>query len=282
MATFFWAAALAQSIFQLSFIESFRGKANPVSKVIAVILPAVMLSLLRIDAIQTNTVLFIGIADFLRMTNPLTLLDLNVLSWNVNYGKPSEGSVDNVTVSSGVRPRRQSIYDKWLVVRFTIAALAMSAFQMVTIVFQVSASRRNNLESIGTEPDLGMDRLQSDLLVFIPGVTASLLTFVVFGTTKTFRDYMRSHFVPKPLRNGLRLRHRGSQRLESEPPTPGLQFRNDVPDLEQYPAPSYQQGIRLSDIHVDRQGNGGGAMEEWPMKGAPTSAPNGRMTVTRI
>ncbi|KAM0591985.1 hypothetical protein ACHAPN_006982 [Verticillium nonalfalfae] len=263
MATFFWAAALAQSIFQLSFIESFRGKANPVSKVIAVILPAVMLSLLRIDAIQTNTV-------------------LNVLSWNVNYGKPSEGSVDNVTVSSGVRPRRQSIYDKWLVVRFTIAALAMSAFQMVTIVFQVSASRRNNLESIGTEPDLGMDRLQSDLLVFIPGVTASLLTFVVFGTTKTFRDYMRSHFVPKPLRNGLRLRHRGSQRLESEPPTPGLQFRNDVPDLEQYPAPSYQQGIRLSDIHVDRQGNGGGAMEEWPMKGAPTSAPNGRMTVTRI
>lgn len=49
----------------------------------------------------------------------------NVLSWNVNYGKRSEGSVDNVTVSSGVRPRRQSIYDKWLVVRFTIAALAM-------------------------------------------------------------------------------------------------------------------------------------------------------------
>lgn len=153
---------------------------------------------------------------------------------------------------------------------------------MVTIVFQVSASRRNNLESIGTEPDLGMDRLQSDLLVFIPGVTASLLTFVVFGTTKTFRDYMRSHFVPRPLRNGFRLRHRGSQRLESEPPTPGLPFRNDVPDLEQYPAPSYQQGIRLSEIHVDRQGNGGGAVEEWPMKGAPTSAPNGRTTVTRI
>lgn len=35
-----------------------------------------MLSLLRIDAIQTNTVLFIGIADFLRTTNPLALLDL--------------------------------------------------------------------------------------------------------------------------------------------------------------------------------------------------------------
>ncbi|KAM0282676.1 hypothetical protein ACHAQH_002873 [Verticillium albo-atrum] len=204
----------------------------------------------------------------------------NVLSWNVNYGKPSEGSVDNATVSSTVRPRRKSIYDKWLVVRFAIAALTMSAFQMITIVFQLGSSQRNKRELIGAEPDFSMDRLQADLLVFIPGVTASVLTFVVFGTTKTFRDYMWSHFVPKTLRNGFNLRNRGSQRLESEPPTPGLHFRDDAPDPEQYPAPAYQQSIRLSEIHVDRHGKLG-AVDEWPLNRGSTRQPAQRITVDR-
>ncbi|KAM0321701.1 hypothetical protein ACHAQA_009940 [Verticillium albo-atrum] len=289
MATFFWAAALAQSIFQVSFIESFRGRANLITKIIAVVLPAIMLSLLRLDAIQADTILFLAMADVLLITSItgsiITLMIIlfkyihvrrNVLSWNVNYGKRSEGSVDNATISSVVRPRRQSIYDKWLVLRFSIAAITMSGFQMITIVFQVSSAQSNAREFLPAEPDLSMERLQNDLLVFIPGVTASLLTFVVFGTTKTFRDYMWTHFVPKSLRDGLKLRNRGSQRLESEPPTPGLHFRNDVPDPEQYAPPPHERGIRLSEIHVERHGNIGD-VNEWPLGRGSTLKPTERI-----
>lgn len=43
----------------------------------------------------------------------------------------------------------------------------------------------------------------SDIQSFIPGVSASILAFVVFGTTKAFRDYFYRKFVPRRIRRAI-------------------------------------------------------------------------------
>lgn len=90
-----------------------------------------------------------------------------------------------------------SIYDRWLLVRFTIAFIVLSAYEVVTILFQVSFFLgTKDATAIGNAPDLSVARAISDSLVYIPGVTSGLLVFVVFGTTRPFRRTMYQTFVP--------------------------------------------------------------------------------------
>lgn len=51
--------------------------------------------------------------------------------------------------------------------------------------------------------DLSAERARSDFIIFMPGVSASLLSFVVFGTTKVFRDYMWHKLVPRIIQRRL-------------------------------------------------------------------------------
>ncbi|KAH6688039.1 hypothetical protein F5X68DRAFT_206769 [Plectosphaerella plurivora] len=60
------ATALAQSIFQTTFIATLSGKWNTASKIAAVVLPIISLSFLRLDALQHNTVAFLVVADAFR------------------------------------------------------------------------------------------------------------------------------------------------------------------------------------------------------------------------
>jgi hypothetical protein len=124
------------------------------------------------------------------------------LSWNVQYGNStnttgSRGQGSNSGIGSVVG-RRHSIYDNWLMVRFTIAFIVLGIFEMTTILFQVVSMHNNrSLESIGFSPDLSVGKAKLDFLLFVPGVSASLLTFVVFGTTKPFRETIKRTFVPR-------------------------------------------------------------------------------------
>ncbi|KAH8900055.1 hypothetical protein GQ53DRAFT_758172 [Thozetella sp. PMI_491] len=54
----------------------------------------------------------------------------------------------------------------------------------------------NDPGHISPQPDLSAARATLDFVLFMPGVTASLLVFVVFGTTRTFRDYAWRRHVP--------------------------------------------------------------------------------------
>ncbi|KAL0776472.1 hypothetical protein CaCOL14_007759 [Colletotrichum acutatum] len=222
--TFFWAVALTQSIFQLEPVRSTRKRVNYVAKAIAILLPAILMGILRLEAVQKQTVPFLVLADgimgfCLSGSGVLLIVILvkyihtrrNLLSWNVRYGQRSNStkSSDTLVFDSGSETRRRSIYDRWLVVRFSIAFVALAIFQVVTIMFQVSSAKQNSRDSLSESPDLSTERLHLDLILFLPGVSASLLTFVVFGTTKTFRDYLVARLVPR------RLRERNSRRMSS-------------------------------------------------------------------
>lgn len=151
-----------------------------------------------------------------------------------------------------------------------------SVFQLVTVTVQLGFANVNAQDRLPAQPDLSLERLHGDLLTFLPGVSASLLTFIVFGTTKTFRDYMKSRLVPRRLRNMFV--SRGTERLESAPPSPALPPANY--DLE---APLSRVGtaesIRLSEIHVERHGRIDD-VRDWPMwrNSIPNWKQDGRVT----
>ncbi|UQC89506.1 uncharacterized protein CLUP02_15037 [Colletotrichum lupini] len=193
--TFFWAVALTQSIFQLEPVKSTRKRVNYFEKAIAILLPAILMGILRLEAVQKQTVPFLVLADgimgfCLSGSGVLLMVILvkyihtrrNLLSWNVQYGQRSNStkSSDTLVFDSGSETRRR-----------------------------ISSAKQNSRDSLSESPDLSTERLHLDLILFLPGVSASLLTFVVFGTTKTFRDYLVARLVPR------RLRERNSRRMSN-------------------------------------------------------------------
>ncbi len=58
----------------------------------------------------------------------------------------------------------------------------------------------NDPANLPPQVDISADRAKTDFVLFMPGVTASLLVFIVFGTTRAFRDYTWKTLVPRSLR----------------------------------------------------------------------------------
>lgn len=59
------------------------------------------------------------------------------------------------------------------------------------MLFSLSARENIAVDYQRTTPDISARRAKQDSLLFMPGVTASLLVFLVFGTTRPFLDYMK-------------------------------------------------------------------------------------------
>lgn len=106
-------------------------------------------------------------------------------------------------------------------------------------------------------------------MLFVPGVTAAVLIFLVFGTTKTFRDYMWELFVPAPLRR--RYEARSKKRKEekaSVSASSGLgqsgSRRAEVGDEEQ--ARGRVVMVGLQDVgNLSAREEGYGKNDEWPI-----------------
>lgn len=109
----------------------------------------------------------------------------------------SRSRSDTSAMSSSGRRKHESIYDRWLIIRFAIGFICLSIFQLVTILFQLGSMASNRADRLAEAPDLSGGRATMDFILFMPGVTASLLVFVVFGTTRPFRRTMYETLVPK-------------------------------------------------------------------------------------
>lgn len=67
----------------------------------------------------------------------------------------------------------------------------------MTIAQEVTLSRNNKRIAFESVANLSSKVAVGDVLGFLPGVSASLLAFVVFGTTKAFQDYFYRSLVPR-------------------------------------------------------------------------------------
>ncbi|KAK3688069.1 hypothetical protein B0T22DRAFT_360418, partial [Podospora appendiculata] len=210
-----WAAELAQSIFQLRRRMA-KLPMGLIAKGTAVFVPVLQMILLRTSAVQNSKFGFMVLADAILILSFLfgSVLLLGILvkyihsrtallSWKVQYGQHSGGTLPMSEARSQPgnvqsSPRR-SIYDSWLVVRFTIAFVVLGLFELVVIFFQLRAANSNNVANLPAQPDLSPSKARTDFVLFVPGVSAGIFTYIVFGTTRTFREYLVKLVLPKRL-----------------------------------------------------------------------------------
>lgn len=136
---------------------------------------------------------------------------------------------------STARPRRkqQGIWDRWLMVRFTIAFGALSVFEVTNTLFQLRSVTNAQADSGARAPDLSADKARASWVFFMPGATPGLFMFVVFGTTAPLRRHMYEAFVPRRWRRqkkegmeslpdpAVPLERRRSERAPTSPPKDG-------------------------------------------------------------
>ncbi|KAF9873036.1 glycoside hydrolase [Colletotrichum karsti] len=272
----FWAFALAQSVYGLNEKPKLKRPLkiiNRSGKVFSVVFPLITTTCLQAPAVQKDFGGFLLLAG-----QPLlwsigfgSVATLSILiryvqsrrrlqKLNVGYGQPS-----STRKSNGKSPRKTSIYDRWLMTRFMISFVILTMFEVTIMLFSMSARKNIAVDVQRTTADLSAKRAIQDFLLFMPGVTASLLVFLVFGTTRPFLEYMR-----KSLCGIFSCRRRRKPTSTEALPLRSIRSQDTVADSCGVTTPemSYQRSFR--GITVDSPG-GRRTYEVWVYGGSPNS-----------
>lgn len=228
MCVMFWAGYLAQSSGARSKWKKILNRVNRAGKVFSVVFPLTTILMLRIPQVQQNFILFILLADLPLMLSlffgcilMLTIFTRYVrskrkfLHWSEEGGtsgtygtgtgtgtgvdsRLESGSMaksGSSSVAAPLRKKRPGIWDRWLMLRFTIGFVALSIFEVTNTLFQIMAVTNAAADLASTEPDLSVERARATWIFFMPGVTPGLFIFIIFGTTTPLRRYMRETLV---------------------------------------------------------------------------------------
>ncbi|KAI1128474.1 hypothetical protein F5Y10DRAFT_240457 [Nemania abortiva] len=231
-----WAFVLAYSVFKTSEInwhQRISQRSSIIAKAVAFVLPAVFIGLLHIPAVRSSIAVFITLANF-QLAASFTIGGILLIAilfkyiqtrrklhrWTVRFPLPGTLSANNEGEDEQDLNSEESIYDSWLIVRFVISLLFIEAFQILTILSEVAQINNNKKEALPSEPDLSAAHARVDFIEFIPGVTAGLLVFVVFGTTQTCKRTMIDTFFPR--------RFRRPEAPSADPPTSILSPRRGL------------------------------------------------------
>lgn len=100
-----------------------------------------------------------------------------LVSWNTRYlfSRSSRGAGGEIINVLDRGDGRQSIYDRWLVLRFSIAFVVLGVFQLIMILLEISQLSNHTKEKLGEAANLSADKAKNDFLLFMPGVSTSLL-----------------------------------------------------------------------------------------------------------
>ncbi|KAI1859333.1 hypothetical protein JX265_010336 [Neoarthrinium moseri] len=212
MLVLWWASELTQSVYGFMHKRSTRKtlrKVNAAGKIVAIILPLIIILLLRTPPVQKSQLTFTVLTDVpLGLSMGIGSILMVFILARYIYSKrkllrfePGRGdsttdaesqlSFHNASrVSKTSRPRRRAIYDRWLMTRFTIAFLFLAVFQGTATLFQQLSIQSFQAKISIPEPDLSASNANRILLLFIPGNLPGVALFVVFGTTTAFRQHM--------------------------------------------------------------------------------------------
>jgi hypothetical protein len=110
-------------------------------------------------------------------------------------------------------------------------------FQIAIIVFSLFQASNNAAIAASGRPNLTVQNTIVDIVLFIPGVTASLVAFLIFGTTKSWRQY-RDLFV-SGCGMKRKLLEKKIQRDEESSRSQGLEFER-LPSLPNTRSEAFQ------------------------------------------
>ncbi|KAI1841801.1 hypothetical protein JX265_009410 [Neoarthrinium moseri] len=226
MLVMFWAFELAQSVYGLSAnpkLKPILRKINAVGKAFSILFPLLTILMLRASAIQRVFVVFILLADLPLMLS-LAIGSITMIAILARYvqsrkrfsnwtqGNSSADSNDTSMetalssttgrTGSPIKPQqKRTFYDRWLMVRFTVAFVILAVFEVTNTLFQLQSVNNNRKDSTLTEPDYSLDRAKTTFMLFLPGVTPGIFLFVVFGTTAGCRAAVKDIFARESCEN---------------------------------------------------------------------------------
>ncbi|KAK5136774.1 hypothetical protein LTR08_002070 [Meristemomyces frigidus] len=195
----FWCVVLAKGMFGLRF-AGLRGKEVYVdwgAKLFAMVVPGVLIGITFTDTIKNNVVADVTITNALVIVSSAisSVIILAVLVRYV-YSRHLFTSISEGTSTADSRsPATPKIrVDKALLLRFMLAFVILSVFQATLIGFRFLG--RSNARTLARQqrPDYSVGGAVDDIMLFIPGVTASIMDFAVFGTTAQFRKMYADAF----------------------------------------------------------------------------------------
>ncbi|KUI64014.1 hypothetical protein VM1G_10799 [Cytospora mali] len=214
MLVMFWAAELCQLTYQIGerrYIRRMLRKLHMAGKFISWLLPLVTILCLRIPSLRDSFVAFILVADLplmlsLAIGSGLMIAVLvryvrtrqKFTQWNppkFNSTTTSEAGTTTTGTQTNTGGRR-GLYDRWLMVRFTIAFVILAIFEVTNTLFQITALNNNIHDAEASEPDLSSARAVQTLFLFMPGTAPGIFLFVVFGTTASSRRKLSNLLIP--------------------------------------------------------------------------------------
>ncbi|ROV92884.1 hypothetical protein VSDG_06356 [Cytospora chrysosperma] len=211
MLVMFWAAELCQLTYQVGERRKLRRilrKLHLAGRFISWILPLITILCLRIPPLRESFVAFILVADLPLMISLAvgSALMIAVLGryiytrqkftqWNPpKYNSTTTSEAGTTTTGTQTNKGRRGLYDRWLMVRFTIAFVLLAIFEVTNTLFQVTALHNNIHDAAASEPDLSAARATQTMFLFMPGTTPGIFLFVVFGTTSSSRRKLADLF----------------------------------------------------------------------------------------
>ncbi|KAK3110129.1 hypothetical protein LTR53_015904 [Teratosphaeriaceae sp. CCFEE 6253] len=208
MLILFWAFALAKGVHQLQLprLAGWETKIAMTSKVVAIVLPSLFIGISFIEPIMGNVNAFLALNTVL-ITASFALGGLLMIVTSIQYirsrrlfasiqASGSRVTANTSTVRSGGQiPTPRIKVDKFLLLRFTIAFVILAAFEVTVVCFEFTRTQNADYLAQQPGPDFSTASAVSEILLFMPGVSASLIAFLVFGTTAHFRQRYRKSLV---------------------------------------------------------------------------------------
>ncbi|PQE33010.1 glycoside hydrolase protein [Rutstroemia sp. NJR-2017a WRK4] len=210
-----------------NFLGLWREHVAFASKVFAIIFPGVVVGLANAPSVLKIASLSFVLSNITMMAS-MTFGSIFMVLILVKYVKTRRilfsherrngwfGSSGEVTgVSTGTdattaRANRRAVYDRALIVRFTTGFIILLVFEAVIIFFTLFSSKNFQTLAKASTPDFSTSGAITDIILFVPGVTTSLVCFLVFGTTKSFKQYKglvfscgKSRSFPKSKKRGV-------------------------------------------------------------------------------
>ncbi|KAH8821638.1 hypothetical protein F5884DRAFT_850857 [Xylogone sp. PMI_703] len=210
----FWSVSLFCSSWEIrgAWLGSSRDKANTSAKIFSVLFPAIVIGVANSAPVFKSPGLFLFFRDITVLVSLFGgsillililykyILTRRLLARNIKRSRwwdptvPKKGNnrdavTNGTTRSSGLSSAQIQIYDRALVTRFTIGFLVLAAFNVVIIILPFFDLKSNRRLARMAGPDFSLSRTIADIFLFLPGVTASLAIFLVFGTAKSWWQY---------------------------------------------------------------------------------------------
>jgi len=198
-------------------------------------------------------------------------------------GSGSLHTAPSVSTARSGQPRSPKIQiNKVLLLRFSIAFFVLAAFEVTVVGFTFTRTRSTSYLAKQAQPDYSTSTATTDIALFIPGVTQSLVAFLLFGTIaqflKRYRDFFQSATYFRRRRPSFSRTASGMNTWETLDPSGSTStYQCTVTDIAlSHPGKSVKGNTSISVLHEDLDHGGnvarpadGEVARPWRVLGLP-------------